>query len=480
MSPKQSTRHDVLIIGAGLSGINVACRLPEGTDYAVIEARSRIGGTWDLFRYPGVRSDSDVYTLSYPFRPWKGRDSIADGADLRDYIEDTAVEKGIVDKVTFNTRATAADWDSAAGEWTVTCVRDGVEVAYAAKYLVCSTGYYDYDSPHAPVFDGAEDFRGCVVHPQFWPEDLDYTGKNVVVIGSGATAITLVPSMAEDAARVTMLQRTPTYVLSQPRVDKFANALRRTLPGKLSNTLVRAKNNSQQWALVVVSGRFPGVVKRLLLAGVAAGTGSKHTAQEHFTPPYNPWEQRLCIVPDSDLFHAIKDGSAEVVTGHIDCFVPEGVKLSDGSVIPADIIVTATGLRIELLGGVTLSLDGEPVDFSQHYTWYGTMFSGIPNFSAVIGYINHSWTIRADMTAKMIAKILRRMRETGSTMVTPIAPSGLGEGRPYMDMQSGYLARAAAAMPRATQKYPWSVQQNVLVDTWNTGRASLDRDLEWR
>lgn len=480
MSPTDAHHLDVLIIGAGLSGINVAHRLPAGTQYALVEARERIGGTWDLFRYPGVRSDSDVHTLSYPFRPWTGRESIVPGAQLRDYIEDTARHFGIADKISFGTRATAAAWDSDSRTWTVTCTRDEEVISHTARFLVCATGYYDYDTPHDPVFAGAEDFTGVIAHPQFWPEDLDYAGKQVVVIGSGATAITLVPAMAERAAQVTMLQRTPTYVLSQPRVDTLGNALRAVLPRKVAATVVRTKNNAQQWALVALSGRFPGVVKRALVTATAAATRSRSTARKHFTPPYNPWQQRLCVVPDGDLFRALRDGSAEVVTARIARFVPEGIALENGEVLPADIIVTATGLRIKLLGGVAMTIDGETVEFPTRYTWYGTMFSGVPNFAAVIGYINHSWTVRADMTAKLIARILRQMRDTGATVVTPELPAAVGPSHPYMDMQSGYLARAAASMPRATRTYPWAAKQNVLEDAWHTSRARLDDALEWR
>lgn len=479
MSTIDTLHRDVLIIGAGLSGINVAYRLPQGTTYEIIEARDRIGGTWDLFRYPGVRSDSDVFTLSYPFRPWTGHNSIVDGADLRDYIEDTADHYGISERITFNTRAVAANWDSESGQWTVSCEQDGNRVVYTARFLVAASGYYDYDNPHDPAFAGVEDFTGTILHPQFWPEDISFTGKNVVVIGSGATAMTLVPVLAEKAAKVTMLQRTPTYVLSQPRVDKLGNVIRAVLPRKLANTVMRSKNSAQQWVLVALSARFPSVVKRALNIATIVSTRSRTTAREHFTPPYNPWEQRLCVVPDGDLFRALRQSRAQVVTAHIDHFVADGIKLVDGGVVPADVIVTATGLRIKLLGGVELSIDGRAVDFSERYTWYGTMYSDVPNFAAVIGYINHSWTVRSDLTAKMIARILRRLRASQSTSVTPVTPATVGEGRPYMDMQSGYLSRAAAVMPRSTQNYPWSAKQNVLEDTWNTSRARLDDGLVW-
>ncbi len=474
--------RDVLIIGAGLSAIDMAYRVEEacpGLDYELLEARADLGGTWDLFRYPGVRSDSDIYTLAYPFRPWTGEGAIVDGAKLLDYIRDTAEETGIAEHIRYSIRVVSADWDSAASRWTVTCESYGETVVYSTAFLISCAGYYDYDHPHDAQFEGVEDFKGPVLHPQFWPEDLDYSDKNVVVIGSGATAITMVPSMAEKARHVTMLQRTPTYVIDQPRDDKIANIARRFLPGTVAHRLIRMKNTALQWVLVELSRLFPNQVKKLLRWGVSSATGSEEIADTHFAPPYNPWDQRLCVTPDGELFDSIRDGDASVVTGHIDRFVPEGVRLTTGDMVDADIIVTATGLKIRLLGGVDFSMDGEPLDLSTSYAWYGSMLSGIPNLAVCIGYINLSWTVRADLTARLVGRILERMRETGDSVVTPTAPESLDEGHPFMDMKSGYLTRAADTMPRATDDYPWAVRQNVVVDSWNTNRADLNNGLTW-
>ncbi|BBH70139.1 monooxygenase [Actinoplanes sp. OR16] len=476
----EESHVDVLVIGAGISGIDVAYRIRERCpelSLTIAEARDRLGGTWDLFRYPGVRSDSDIFTLAFPFRPWRGERSIVDGDELLAYIQDTARETGLDQKIQFNTRVISADWSGADARWRVRVMRGSEPSLYVCRFVVFGTGYYDYDHPHDPAIPG--DFAGDVVHPQFWPAGLSYAGKRVVVIGSGATAVTVVPAMAAEAAHVTMLQRTPGYVLAQPRVDAIANGLRRVLPLPVAHRLARAKNTAMQWALYQACRRFPDRMRALLRKGAVAGTGSAAVADEHFRPPYDPWEQRLCIAPDGDLYQAIRAGDASVVTGHIERYVPEGVRLTSGEVVEADIVVTATGLRIKLLGGVAISVDGEPVDLSRSCAYHGTLLSGLPNLAVCIGYINLSWTVRADATARLVARLLRRMIDQNWSSVVPKAPEDLDLSGPFMDMPSGYLARAAAMMPRAGRRYPWAFRQNVMVDVWAAKRAGLEEDLVW-
>jgi monooxygenase len=476
------THVDVLIVGAGISGIDVAYRIRERCpelDVTIVEARDRLGGTWDLFRYPGVRSDSDIYTLSFPFRPWQREQSIVDGDELLAYVEDTARHFKIDERIVYGTRVLAADWNSTTARWTVTAERDGRPVTYVTRFLVGCTGYYDYENPHDPAFAGTDDFAGTIVHPQFWPPGLDYTGKRVVVVGSGATAVTVVPAMAGDAAHVTMLQRTPGYVLAQPRVDTIARTLRRFLPPDTVHRIARAKNTAVQWALFQACRRFPDGMRALLRKGAVAAVGDVGIVDEHFRPPYNPWEQRMCIAPDGDLYRAVRTGQASVATGHIDRFVPEGIRLTSGDVVEADIVVTATGLRIKLFGGVVLTIDGDPVDVSKSCTYHGALLSGLPNFAVCIGYINLSWTVRADVTARLVARVLRKLLDTGADAVVPVVPADLGPTGPFMDMRSGYLARAADIMPRAGRRYPWAFRQNVFLDVWATNRTGLDDGLQW-
>ncbi|WP_313410203.1 NAD(P)/FAD-dependent oxidoreductase [Aeromicrobium sp.] len=472
---------DVLIVGAGLSGINMAHRIQEacpGLDYAIVERRERIGGTWDLFRYPGVRSDSDFFTLSFPFRPWRGENAIVEGEQIREYLEDTARESGIDRRIRFGRRVVAADWSSHTGRWTVEVEGPDGPESWTTRFLVACTGYYDYDQPYDPGLTGLEDFAGTVAHPQFWPEDLDHTGKRVVVIGSGATAVTIVPAMARDAAHVTMLQRTPSYLLAQPKSDAIADVLRRVLPAGPAHRVVRAKNVALNWALFQACQRAPRAMRSLLLKGVAQATGSQEIAERDFNPPYDPWDQRLCVTPNGDIFRAIKAGDASVVTARIDRFVPEGVRLEDGTVIPADIVVTATGLSIKILGGASLTVDGEPRDPAESYAYHGAMLSGLPNLAFCVGYINLSWTMRSDMTSRLVARVIRRLLDSGATSVAPLM-AGAPVSRPLMDMQSGYLQRGAHLMPRATGATPWSFRQNFLVDAWTTNRADLDDGLVW-
>ncbi|GMA40774.1 flavin-containing monooxygenase [Mobilicoccus caccae] len=474
---------DVLIVGAGLSGIDVAYRLQErcpDLTYDIVDSREAIGGTWDLFRYPGIRSDSDFFTLALPFHPWTGKDSIVEGEEILRYLAEVTHRYGIDRHLRLRTRVLSADWSSDTRRWNVRVEADGREEVYVVRFLVVCTGYYDYESPHDAGFAGIDSFDGPVIHPQFWPQDVDHRGKDVAVIGSGATSITLVPALARDGARVTMVQRTPTYVLAQPRHDVVADVLRRVLPAGAAHQVMRVKNTALQWGLYQACQRAPRAMRAVLRRGAVAGVGSEAIVDRHLTPPYDPWDQRLCIAPEGDFFTAIKDGTARIVTGTIESFVPEGVRMSDGTVVKADIVVTATGLRIKLMGGIDVSLDGRPVDVSEALVYRGAMLSGVPNLAFCVGYINLSWTMRSDLTARLVARVLRRFVDTGATQVVPVPPDDIGETGPLLDMKAGYLARAADSMPRATKRYPWTMAQNVVRDAWSTNRADLDDGLVWQ
>ncbi|MFI8823799.1 flavin-containing monooxygenase [Streptomyces sp. NPDC053431] len=478
----QEQRHvDVLIIGAGLSGISVACHLTRadpGRTYAVLERRTRIGGTWDLFRYPGVRSDSDMYTFGYRFRAWHGTKTLADGTDIRRYVQDTAEEYGVTRHVRFGRRAVRASWSSEDGRWTVE-TRDeatGTTEIHTCVFLVNATGYYDYDEGHRPRFPGEERFGGTFVHPQHWPADLDHRGKRVLVIGSGATAVTLVPAMADDAAHVTMLQRSPTYLMTLPRHDRLAVLLRRAgLPAGLVHRFGRSRNIALQRAMYAVCRAAPGLMRRLLIAGVRAQVGT-HVDMRHFTPTYRPWDQRLCVVPGGDLFTALKSGRASVVTDHIETFTETGVVLRSGEEIPADIVVTATGLRVQIAGGAELEVDGRPVTTRDHVVYKGVMLDGIPNLGIILGYTNASWTLKADLAAEYLARLLRHMDRHGHTQVTPIATdadrapeSAMGDS-----LTSGYIARGDAVMPRQGTRAPWRIRNNYYSDRRALRRSPID------
>ncbi|MCZ0978393.1 NAD(P)/FAD-dependent oxidoreductase [Streptomyces diastatochromogenes] len=455
---------DVLIIGAGLSGISAACHLREGnpgTTYAIVERRSAIGGTWDLFRYPGIRSDSDMYTFGYGFRAWHGTQVLAGGADIRRYIRATAEEHGVTDRIRFGRRAVRADWSSDEGRWTVETLDEATGETHllTARFLVGATGYYDYDAGHRPEFPGEQRFRGTLVHPQHWPEDLDHTGKRVVVIGSGATAITLVPAMAPTAAHVTMLQRSPTYILALPADDPVSVLLRGLrVPAALVHRVGRARNIAMQRGLYALCRKAPRLMRGVLLAAVRARLG-KSVDMRHFTPAYKPWDQRLCVVPGGDLFTTLKSGRASVVTDHIETFTETGVKVGSGEEIPADIVVTATGLRMQLAGGMELAVDGKPVVTREHLLYKGVMLDGVPNLAMIIGYTNASWTLKADLASAYVSRLLAHMDRHGLTAVTPVAAesdrstvSVMGES-----LTSGYIARGDAIMPRQGTRDPWRI-----------------------
>lgn len=475
---------DVVIVGAGLSGVGAAYRLqtacPERS-YAIIEARQSMGGTWDLFRYPGVRSDSDMFTLGYAFKPWRDSKVLADGRSILSYIKETAAEFGIDRRIRYGTKVVGADWSTATARWTVTLERtdeDGSRTltTVTCDFLYSCAGYYNYDQGHAPEFEGAESFTGTVVHPQFWPEDLDHAGKRVVVIGSGATAVTLVPAMARTAAHVTMLQRSPTWIGSLPSRDRLADGVRAVLPAGVAHRVVRTKNILFAIGLYQFCRRSPKAARRLLTGLNKRIVKDDQLVADHLTPSYDPWDQRLCAIPDADLFEVLKSGDAEIVTDHIDRFVPEGIRLASGRVLEADVVVTATGLQLLAFGGIAPRVDGRPVELNKQFVWRGAMMTGVPNFAVCIGYTNASWTLRADLTSRLVCKVLNHMRDNDYAAVEPRPTSTLDE-RPLLDLASGYVQRSIDAFPRQGDRGPWKVRQNYVLDAASTMRTNLRKTL---
>ncbi|WP_225728556.1 MULTISPECIES: NAD(P)/FAD-dependent oxidoreductase [unclassified Nocardia] len=479
------TEHlDVVIVGAGLSGIGAAYRLQtecSGKSYAILEARDSMGGTWDLFRYPGVRSDSDMFTLGYPFKPWRDAKSIADGPSILRYIKETAAENDIDRHIRYGTKVEAADWSSENARWTLTLARRDDSGAVVRSELTCNfiyacAGYYNYERGYSPEFPGAATFSGRIVHPQFWPEDLDYAGKRVVVIGSGATAVTLVPAMAEQAELVTMLQRTPTWISAVPGRDKQADRIRELLPPKLAHRVIRTKNILFGIGFYQYCRRRPEAARKLLTGLTTRILGDEKLVAEHFTPTYNPWDQRLCAVPNADFFKAMKKGKAEVVTDRIETFVPEGIRLESGRTLAADVIITATGLDLLAFGGIGLRVDGKPVTLSERFVWQGTMLSGLPNFAICVGYTNASWTLRGDLTSRLVCKVLNYMDRKGFAAVVP-EPKGKLTEHPLLDLTSGYIQRSIGDFPRQGSRHPWKVRQNYLLDSATTMRTDLSKTL---
>ena len=460
---------DVLIIGAGISGINAAYRITErnpGLSYTILERRERIGGTWDLFRYPGIRSDSDIFTLSFPYEPWTGHAHVAEGADIREYLTATAHKYGIDRQIRFGTRVSSADWDSATDTWTVHAETDGAPVTYRCRFLFFGTGYYNYDQPYTPQFPGIEDFSGTVVHPQFWPEDLGYAGKRVVVIGSGATAISLVPALAETAEHVTMLQRSPTYMMSMAAVPKPTEAVRKVLPRKISHQVVRFRNAWMHYLFYVFFRTLPKVGRKLIRHNTIAALPAGYPVDVHFKPRYNPWDQRMCLVLDGDLFEDISAGRAAVVTDHIDHVDADGIVLASGARLDADIIVTATGLQLLALGGIEIKVDGAKVDPTDRFVYKEYLLDGVPNMAWCIGYTNASWTLRADMTARAVAKLLAYMDSHGYTHAYPHLGSVTMPEKPTFDLQAGYVQRALHALPKSGTRRPWKVRHNYALDAF--------------
>lgn len=476
-----TTEHvDVLIVGAGLSGIGAGARLElerPGTSYAVLEARGAIGGTWDLFRYPGIRSDSDMLTLGYPFRPWLGGQVFADGPSIRAYVEDTARELGVDRHVRLHHRVTSARWTSHDARWTVTVERSdtGDVVELTCSFLYACAGYYRYDHGYEPAFDGMDGFRGTVVHPQTWPEDLELEGRRVVVVGSGATAITLVPSLAEVCEHVVMLQRSPTYVAALPSRDRVADLARRVLPPEAAYRVARAKSIGLSSLSYQLSRRFPDAMRRQLVSGARRLLPEGYDVERHFGPRYAPWDQRLCVAPDGDLFAAIASGRAEVVTDRIARFTADGLLLESGAELAADVVVLATGLELQLVGGLVLEVDGELVDPPSTVAYKGLMLSGVPNFAFAIGYTNASWTLRCDLASRYVCRLLDRMAQTGYEVVTPLPPPD-GARLPLLDLTSGYVQRAIAMLPKQGTREPWRVKQSYRYDRRVMMRSALDDD----
>ncbi len=470
---------DTIIIGAGLSGIDAAYHLQTSCrdkSFVILESRDAIGGTWDLFRYPGIRSDSDMFTFGYPFRPWKSSAAIAEGESIRTYIRETADTYGISRKIRFHHRVKSASWSSADALWTLEVER-GAEreaVRFSCRFLFGCTGYYDYANGYAPEFPGAEKFAGPIVHPQQWPETLDYAGKRVVVIGSGATAVTIIPVLAEKTARVTMLQRSPTYIVSRPSQDALARMLRRRLPTRIAYAIAR-------WYFVLfgiyffgLCRRKPEAVKKWIVSQASAQLSTDYDVKTHFTPSYNPWRQRLCLAPDGDFFRAIKAGKADVVTDQIATFTESGIRLQSGRELAADIIITATGLKLLLLGGIQIAVDGKPVKFSETTNFKGVMFSDVPNLFAAFGYTNASWTLKCDLTCAYVARLINHMDRRGYAACTPRLRDPSVSPEPLIDFSSGYVQRAIDQLPRQGSKKPWKLYQNYVRDLLSLRFGSID------
>jgi monooxygenase len=478
--PEGSPEHlDVLIVGAGLSGIGAAWHLQDrmpGRSYAILEARDVLGGTWDLFRYPGIRSDSDMHTLGYRFKPWTREKTITDGESILEYVRETAREAGIDQRIRYGRRVVAADWSSEEGRWRVEVERPetGESERLTCGFLWSCSGYYRYDRGYTPEFEGVESFPGPVVHPQHWPEDLDYDGKRVVVIGSGATAITLVPAMAERAAHVTMLQRSPTYIATLPAEDPVARGLRRVLPDRAVYAVVRWKNVLLQSLVYRISRRRPELLKRFIRRGVERALPPGYDVETHFNPRYDPWDQRLCLVPDGDLFESISAGEASVVTDRIARFTERGLALQSGEELEADVIVTATGLRLLFLGGVELAVDGEPVEIPRAMAYRGMMLSGVPNFAFTVGYTNASWTLKADLVSEYVCRLLGHMDARGYDRCVPEVSDPSVTEEPLLDFTAGYVLRSLHEFPKQGSKEPWKLRQNYVVDIRSLRRGELE------
>ena len=475
-TPLDQRKVDVLIIGAGLSGIGAAAHLTRTlprTSYAVLEARSVSGGTWDLFRYPGIRSDSDMYTMGFGFKPWLDQESLASGERILDYLRETAREYDVERHIHYDHRVVRASWDSTTAQWTVETEHAGETETYTAGFLWSCRGYYDYEHGYEPDFAGADQFRGPIVHPQHWPADLDWADKNVVVIGSGATAVTLVPALATDAAHVTMLQRSPTYVMSLAARDPVALAIRRRLPARTAYRMIRWKNILTTSAFYRISRRRPGFVRRLLRKQTVAQLPEGYDVDTHFSPRYDPWDQRVCFTPDGEFFKAVRRGDAEVVTSTIERFDESGIVLTGGRHLDADLIVTATGLRLSPFGGIELVVDDEVVDPAQTMAYQALMLTGVPNFVFTVGYTNASWTLKVDLVGEFVCRLLGHLRAGGYRSVVPVRDPSVGE-LPFMDFTSGYVLRALDQLPRQGDREPWRLRQSYLHDRRTIRKAALE------
>ncbi|GAA1678421.1 FAD-containing monooxygenase EthA [Mycolicibacterium murale] len=459
---------DVVIVGAGISGISAAWHLQQrcpGKSFTILEARADMGGTWDLFKYPGIRSDSDMFTLGFRFKPWTSAKSIADGPSILAYLKEAATENGIDRHMRFNHKVVAADWSDTENRWNLTVEANGQRTTMSCGFLLACSGYYNYDEGYSPQFPGAEDFAGTIVHPQHWPEDLDYAGKRVVVIGSGATAVTLIPALVNSGAgHVTMLQRTPTYIGALPDVDPVAEKANKYLPAKVAHVINRWKAIIFSTSQYQLSQRFPKYMRKTLLAMAARRLPQGFDVEKHFGPAYKPWDQRLCLAPNGDLFKTIRKGNADVVTDTIERFTEKGIQLTSGEHLDADIIVTATGLNIRFFGGAEVLRNGVPMDLSTSVAFKGMMLSGVPNMVFTFGYTNASWTLKADLTSEYVAKLLNYMDTHGYDTVVPEEPGEQVERRPFVDLSSGYILRAIDRLPKSGSDAPWRLKQNYLVD----------------
>jgi monooxygenase len=475
---------DVLIVGAGLSGIGAGAHLRRncpGKSFAILEGRERLGGTWDLFRYPGIRSDSDMYTLGYSFKPWRDPVSLADGPSILSYVEETAREYDLEREIRCNHRVVRAEWSTEDALWTVRAERSdsGETVRFTCAWLYMCSGYYRYDEGYTPEFQGTERFRGEIVHPQHWPEDFDHSGKRVVVIGSGATAVTLVPALAEHAGHVTMLQRSPSYVLSLPQQDPIAKRLNRRLPARVAYPLVRWKNALLANAFFRVSRRAPQLVRKLIRRGVQSRLPGGYDVDTHFNPRYDPWDQRVCLVPDGDLFEAISRGKASIVTDEIETFTENGLRLASGRELEADVIITATGLNVRIFGDMDLVVDGSEVKLPDLVTYKGMMAAGIPNLAYALGYTNASWTLKVDLVSEYLCRLINHMDENGYAYAIPRGPDPSLDTEPIIDLMSGYVLRSIEQLPRQGQTVPWRLHQNYTRDTLGLRFGRLDEEMDF-
>ncbi len=472
-------KFDVLVVGAGISGIGAGYHLQKkcpGASYVILEGRDKIGGTWDLFKYPGIRSDSDMYTLGFRFKPWKEQEAIADAPSILNYLNETVEQFNIKEKIRFGKYVRNATWSSSSSSWTVDVEDKSTNeiTQLSCNFIFMCSGYYSYKEGYTPEFKGIEDFKGDVIHPQEWDENYDYSGKKVVVVGSGATAVTLVPEMAKKAGHVTMLQRSPTYVVSAPEKDKMANNLRKYLPLKLSYLIIRWRNILRQQYYFRLCRKYPQGVKRAIIREVKKALGSDYDVEKHFTPDYNPWEQRMCLVPDGDLFDQIRKGNASVVTDHIEKFTEKGILLKSGKEIITDIIITATGLNLEMLSNINLTVDNKPIDISQTITYKGMMYSGIPNFASTFGYTNASWTLGADLTSEYVCRVINHMKKKNYNVVCPENDGNVETDPDYLNLTSGYIKRAQHIFPQQGKESPWRNNQNFLKDVFQIRYGRID------
>jgi len=476
---EQNKNHfDVLIIGAGISGISAAYHIqtecPDRT-FAILEGRQNIGGTWDLFKYPGIRSDSDMYTLGFSFRPWTDPKAIADAPSIMSYLKEAVEDYQLGSHIHYGTKVLAANWSSEKTQWELTTQSDtGEERKYTANFVFGCTGYYNYDQGYTPDFKGMDQFKGQIIHPQKWPEDLEYTNKKMVVIGSGATAITLIPSLAAKAAHVTMLQRSPTYIVSAPAEDNMANFFYKYLPSKTAYSLTRWKKITMGRFSYWLCKRYPQFMGNLMIGGVKKELEDAYDIEKHFTPKYNPWDQRVCLAPDSDFFESLKSGKATVVTDHIDSFTEKGILLQSGEELEADIIVTATGLTLLHFGGIDMQVDSQPINKGDLVTYKGMMFSGLPNLALAFGYTNASWTLKCDLTSKFVARLLNYMSENGYSTCHPVQDDPNLELIPFVDFNSSYILRHVDELPKQGKELPWKLKQNYFADRKMIGKGKLD------